>query len=165
MTFSIFKPREDRRRVSLSVRLRMNRDWEDGRICNISTRGMMIASRAAPPRGTVIEVRRGQAVAIAWVVWSQSEHFGVRLQDAIRISDFIDAHPTIPRNADDCQVVERRAVPRPSADDTHADSRVQSSAIQFAGAISLALAGGCTALVIVANLLESVSEAIGSALL
>jgi hypothetical protein len=165
MTFSIFKPREDRRRVSLSVRLRMNRDWEDGRICNISTRGMMIASRAAPPRGTVIEVRRGQAVAIAWVVWSRSEHFGVRLQDAICISDFIDAHPAVPRHADDGRIVERRAVPRPSADDAHADSRVQSSAIQFAGAISLALAGGCMTLAVVANLLASVSEAIGAVLL
>lgn len=164
MIRSIFRPREARQTVALAVRLRVDLDWEDARIGNISTRGMMIACRTSFPRGTIVEIRRGKAIAIGRVVWARSEHFGVRLQDRVRIEDFIEAKASGPRHGADGQVLERRARPRVEADGMHAMSRMQSSAFQFAGTVSFAIAGAALIALFALELLGSVTTAVGAAL-
>lgn len=165
MIRSIFKPREARQTVALAVRLRVDHDWEDARICNISSRGMMIACRTSFPRSAIVEIRRGQAIAIGRVVWSRSEHFGLRLQDRIRIEDFIEAKASGPRRDENGELRERRSTPRGVVDDAYGRSRFQASAAQFVGAVSFAVAGGGLIVIVVSELMGAVSQAVAGALL
>lgn len=160
----VLKPREARQRVALAVRVRVDGEWEDARIGNISSRGMMIACRTSFPKGTIVEIRRGQAIAIGRVVWTRSEHFGLRLQDRIRVEDFIEAKASAPRYAPDGELRERRARPRLATDEAYVESCRRSSAIQFAGTVSFAVAGGGLVALFTCELLGSVTQAVGAAL-
>lgn len=47
-------------------------------IVNASSRGLALRSDQAPPRGAYVELRAGDEVIVARVVWSKDEFFGVR---------------------------------------------------------------------------------------
>jgi hypothetical protein len=55
--------------VLIEARLRQDRGWTDARILNISRRGLMVRSPAAPLHGTYVEVSRGTHRIVARVVW------------------------------------------------------------------------------------------------
>lgn len=127
------KPREQRRSVMIAARMRHGAQWSDASILNISSRGLMLHAAVAPSRGTYIEVRRGQHVVIARVVWSNQNRFGVAAQDRLAIDAFVanSADKGAPAN-DTNGFVERRSHPRPERLEwRHARSRDRGRMMEF----------------------------------
>ena len=83
------KPREWRRKVQVSARMRSPAGWGDARIVNVSSRGMQIwtAQPAAP--GTTIELRRGDQVIVARVVWQHGRRAGLRSDTVLPVTDLM----------------------------------------------------------------------------
>jgi hypothetical protein len=161
---SSFKPREARRPVSLSARIRADGRWGDAQIRNVSSRGMLIASTMPFARGDVIEIRRGQMCVIARVMWTKGDQFGVRSQDRICADDLISAHVSQQRHANDGTLVERRARARAECAADHQRSVAWARALQFAGVSGFAAAGAGMVALLLWEMLHSVTGAIASAL-
>lgn len=143
------KPREQRRTVLVSARMRVGARWGDVRILNISSRGLLIQSPEPPPRGSYLEVRRGRHTIVARVVWASDQRFGVQTQDLLSV-DAIVREPD--HSAPECRqppaaedAVERRArdPKRVSSAQRHEGSRVLARLTEFA---CIAFAGAGAAL-------------------
>lgn len=80
---SWWKPREERRGILLSARMRDSEGWRDVTICNVSSRGMMIKASPPPPSGAFIELRRNDVCVVGQVKWTKGICFGIRTQDRI----------------------------------------------------------------------------------
>lgn len=108
------RPREPRRKVFIPARLRIEQQWIDVRVLDVSSRGFKLQAATAPRRGAYIELRRGSQSFVARVVWASEQRFGVRTQDLIQTDTFIN--PTAAESAvavtTAATVVERRAVQR-----------------------------------------------------
>ena len=65
--------------------MRLGEGWHDIVICNVSSRGLMARTRAAPPRGSFIEIRHGSICIVGQVRWSAGARFGIRAQERIDI--------------------------------------------------------------------------------
>lgn len=104
---SFFKPREQRKSVNLTVRVRSDYGWGDARIRNVSSRGMMVLCEAPPKRGSYVEIRRGSCVVVGRIVWAAGDSFGLQSQDKIDLADL--ANP--PAHAAGAKG-ERRKTPR-----------------------------------------------------
>lgn len=131
------KPRELRRRVVVAARLRHGASWSDACILNISSRGLMIHTGRPISQGAQVEIRRGDAVIVACVVWREGGRAGLRAQDRVPVEEIL----TLGRS----EVLqlgaghgERRK--RPRSEDR---SRIHGRAIEFAGVamIAVCLAG------------------------
>jgi hypothetical protein len=131
------RPRELRRRVVVPARLRHGASWSDACILNISSRGLMIHTGRPVSRGTEVELRRGDHVIVARVVWREGGRAGLRSDDRVPIEDIVtlgQSHGLQLTAANG----ERRMHPRP---EDH--SRIRARAIEFGGvlAITAMLAG------------------------
>jgi hypothetical protein len=134
------KSREPRKKVVIQARLRAGARWSDACILNLSSRGMLVRSAAAPPRGSYLEIRRGPHVIVAQVVWADTKIFGVRTQDRICSDALVKDVPTgtsTPSNQ--TASIDRRAVPRHSDDYEKHYARAKS--FQFVTLIMLGVAG------------------------
>ena len=111
------KPREPRRNVMISARMRDGDAWSDANILNLSSRGLLLCAANPPPRGAYVEVRRGAYVIIGRVIWANADRFGVRAQDALAIDSLIGNASRKGQVANESAgaIVERRARPRPDA--------------------------------------------------
>lgn len=85
-------PRETRESVLFPVRVRDEDHWSDGRIRNISSRGLMLEMDEPPPRGSFIEIRRGDIIIVGQVRWSSDTQCGLRTQDRVPVDRLV--HPT-----------------------------------------------------------------------
>jgi hypothetical protein len=83
--------------------MRLGTSWRDVTILNISSRGLLLQSVSPPQRGTYAEVRRGNHVLVARVIWVNGQRFGLRTQDRLDIEGLI--------NELDCSATEFRKVP------------------------------------------------------
>ena len=108
---SSLKPRELRRRVVVPARLRHGAAWTDACILNISTRGLMIHTGRPITKGTQVEVRRGDHVIIARVMWRDGGRAGLRAEDRVPVKEImtLGQSPTLQLTAGP---VERRKHPR-----------------------------------------------------
>ena len=113
--------------------MRNGASWGDVCILNISSRGLGLQAANPPGRGSYVEIRRGQEIIIACVVWTKQHRFGVRAQDMLPIEQIIDepdrslpAQPTARET-----FVERRSGCRPQ-NARHEHSRVVARAMEFA---------------------------------
>jgi hypothetical protein len=161
---TLLKPREARLPVSLSARVRARGAWADARICNVSSRGMLLESPAAFSNGDVIEVRRGPVCVIARVVWAKGGKFGVRSQDRIHCDGLIHAENRQPRIAEDGSLVERRAKARPDAALAHEGSRQEAALIQFLSLAAFGAFGGGAIIWLLWGLLHTTSNTVAAAL-
>src|SRR5215469_8033663 len=133
------KPRELRRRVVVPARLRHGAAWSDACILNISSRGLMIHTGRQIAKGTQVEVRRGDHVIIARVMWRDGGRAGLRAEDRVPVEEImtLGQSPTLQLTAGP---VERRKHPRSGE-----RSRLQGRAMEFGAVIaisaSLAVAG------------------------
>lgn len=115
--------------------------WQDVRILNMSSRGMMLRASASPVAGSYVEVRRAHHVIVARVVWSSKHQFGVRTQDSLSVEAVVAGAVAPASTPGDVQTgkFERRAVPRrPSIYD---DSRVVARHLE----LTLVAVLGCSA--------------------
>jgi len=133
---SLQKPRELRRRVVVPARLRHGAAWTDACILNISTRGLMIHTGRQIAKGTQVEVRRGDHVIIARVVWRDGGRAGLRAEDRVPVDEImtLGQSPTLQLTAGP---VERRKYSRPQE-----RSRLQGRAMEFGAVIAI---GACLA--------------------
>src|SRR4051794_14708998 len=83
------RPRELRRNVVLPARMRHGLSWSDACILNISSRGLMIQSGRAAPQGSVIELRRGDHVIPARVMWSEGSRTGLQVDDRLPTDELL----------------------------------------------------------------------------
>lgn len=136
-------PREPRRKVFVKARIRIGGSWGDVCVRDISSRGLLLHSRSAPPRGTYIEVCRGSHRIVARVIWSKDQHFGVQAQDRISVDGFVGEPDSSgvdfasARKAD--PQFERRSSPRTAAalEQKAERSRRIAATLQFAAVVGL----------------------------
>ncbi len=128
------KPRELRRRVMVPARLRHGVSWSDTCILNISSRGLMIHTGRQMPRGTLVEVRRGDHVIVARVMWREGAKAGLQAEDRVPVEEIftLGQSPALQLTA---EPAERRKHPRQEA-----RSRERGRVIEFAGAVLIAVA-------------------------
>lgn len=148
-----YRSREDRVKVLIPSRMRLDSSWCDVVIHNISSRGMMVASDQPPPARSYVEIRRGTQVIVGKVMWTKGRFFGLKSQDRLSVQAIV-AEPRLagkPQAAADRQSTERRADSRLIAEAQLARrverSRAVASLVQYgviaAGAIAVAsIAGG-----------------------
>lgn len=84
-----FKHREQRQNVVLQARIRGDRGWGDACILNVSSRGLLAYSHSPAEPGTIVELRRGEQVIVAQVMWRQDRRMGLRSQDQLKIEQIV----------------------------------------------------------------------------
>lgn len=128
------RPRELRRRVLVPARLRHGTSWSDACILNVSSRGLMIHSGRPLTRGTEVEIRRGDHVIVARVVWRDGGRAGLESDDRVPVEQIVTLgqSPALQLTA---ARGERRK--RPRVED---QSRMTGRSIEFAAAVLIALA-------------------------
>ena len=82
-------PREERFRVVIPSRMRVDNWWTDVCIRNISAHGLLIASANPPARGSYVEIRRGTQIIVARAVWADGQFCGLRSQEALPVEQII----------------------------------------------------------------------------
>lgn len=126
--------REARREVVIPARLRSGAQWSDACILNISQRGMMIHSGFAGPRGSIIELRRGDHVIVARVVWRDGARAGLHSDDRVPAEQIMSLTQAANIRAitSDGVLIERRKHPRPQSIDPGRRRRAFDFAFAFA---------------------------------
>jgi len=119
----------------LPARLRTDAGWGDGSILNISSRGLLIHSRRAAVRGSMIEVRHGDLAIVARVVWSNGPHVGLQSAQRLSVEQILSLGqaPALQLTAVNGRPVDRRKRPR-----SHEDSRTRGRLFEFAAVAMLA---------------------------
>jgi hypothetical protein len=153
------RPRELRRRVVVPARLRHGASWSDACILNISSRGLMIYTARPMAQGTEVELRRGEHLILARVIWRDGARAGLCADERIPVEEIVTgAHS--PKLQLTSVAGERRATPRVSH-----SSRVRAGWVEFAGvvaiAVSLAGAGFVTVQTALARPLAAVAAVLG----
>lgn len=131
----------------LRARMRAATGWSDACILNVSSRGLMInAASAGPDRGSRIELRHGDHIIVAEVVWRKGTRAGLRTDDRLPVEDImaLSKAPQLQLTAAQWPTTERRRRPR-----SHDESRLRSRAIEFAGVAVIAVALGMGAVAMV----------------
>jgi hypothetical protein len=156
------RPRELRRRVMLPARLRAGAQWSDTCILNISSRGLLIHSARAAPEGSTIELRRGDHVIVARVMWREGARVGLQADERLPVEQIMSLGQSqaLQLTASSGAGVERRKQPR-----TKIDARLRGRAIEFASvaviAASMALTIWSMASEALARPMAAVSAALG----
>jgi hypothetical protein len=129
------KPREPRRKILITARMRSGSDWDDISLFNISSRGALAQAVLPPSQGTYVEIRRGPHLLLARVMWTDKHRFGVHTQDPIRIDDFISdlgGSGKAQEQVAATYAAERRAtIRKPPSSDRHDRSRYLGKSLEF----------------------------------
>lgn len=96
----------------MRARLRSAGGWHDACIVDLSRRGAGLQSASPPPRGSYVEIRRGDHVLVARVMWTRKHRFGVATQDEVPLA-LVVADRAAPAAPDGPVGADRRRVPRP----------------------------------------------------
>ena len=128
-------PRELRRSVLLPARVRTASGWSDACILNVSSRGMMIHAKTAPPDGT-IELRHNEFAFVLEIVWRNGTRVGVRSTERLPVEDILTVSESacLRLTAERLAGEERRRAPR-----TADHSRLQGRAMEFAATVAIAV--------------------------
>lgn len=116
----------------IQARMRVGASWNDACILNLSSRGMLVRAPKAPNRGSYLEIRRGNHIIVARVVWANADRFGVYTQDPVPAADLICRTNSAGAAAalSGSGLAERRTVPRPTVP-TSEKSRWRARATEF----------------------------------
>ena len=121
----------------LPARMRTGAQWSDACILNISSRGMMIHSGRAGPEGTTVELRRGDHVIVARVVWREGGRAGLQVDDRLPVDEILSLSQSGSLRLVACEgsIVERRKRPRLE----QSDARLRGRVMEFVGVGAIAL--------------------------
>ena len=155
------RPRELRRRVVMPARLRSTVGWTDACILNVSSRGLMIHSARAGPRGSIVELWRGDLVIVARVMWQDGARAGLRSDDPICFDDILSLSSSASMTLTGSSRIsgDRRARPRGEP-----DRRKQGRTIEFTGVVVIGCALAITAYGMVEQMLARPMAMIRAAL-
>lgn len=132
-------PRELRRRVMIPARLRNGAQWTDACILNISSRGLLVHSPRGVPQGSTVELRRGEHVIVAQVVWRDGLRIGLQAEDRLPMDEIIslDRAATLQLTAGVAQGERRKQRRSPAM-----EARLRGRAMEFisVGVIAASLA-------------------------
>ncbi len=162
-----WRPRETRRTVRISVRVRTETGWVDATVRNLSERGMGLDSHQPLHRNQFVEIARGRCRVVGRIVWSEDAYCGVRAQDAVDIAGFLSSPQAAASRANDRRVLNRTAQPPAAAIplvEQAESARRMGRAFEFAVMIT---GIACAAAIAVGSVLEVLGaplEQIGAAL-
>lgn len=123
----------------IRARLKAADGWHDACIVDLSRRGVGLQAASPPPRGSYVEIRRGDHLLVARVVWSRKHRFGVATQDAVAVDSVVaDRAAPAPRPVVPKQAGERRTEAR-SPHELAERSRRWARRAQFAAAAGLGI--------------------------
>ena len=113
----------------IPARLRNGAAWADACILNISSRGLLVHSPRGVPQGGIVELRRGEHVIVARVVWRDGTRVGLRADDRLPVDEIIslDGAAAFQLTAPGPGQPERRKRQRPAP----MDSRLRGRAMEF----------------------------------
>lgn len=158
------KAREPRRKVLIRARIKAADGWQDACIVDLSRRGAGLQSASPPPRGTYVEIRRGDHVLVARVMWTRKHRFGVATQDEVPLDLVVADRAVPPPPAAIAPANDRRRLLR-SSEEQAERSRTWARRAQFmaaaAAGILAALAVGNGVRQALAAPLDEVTEALG----
>lgn len=146
----------------LPARIRHGISWSDACILNVSSRGLLIHTSRKAPTGSEVELRRGEHVIVARVVWRDGAKAGLQAEERVPIEDIVTlGQSRVLQLSAGAGPVERRKYPR--AEDLH---RLRARTFEFVSVIAIgaSLAGGAILLVeeAFARPLAIVQAALGS---
>lgn len=157
--FPSLKTREPRVRTFVPARMLLGARWADAFILNVSSRGLLIQSAESLERGAYIELRRGDQVIIARVVWRVGSRAGLRAQDRVPIEAIVTTRgQRADRAADgatDPVGSDRRPEPRHDQTHRHDRSRLRGRAIEFT---SVALIGATLSFAVFSLVAEALAD-------
>lgn len=135
-------PPELRRWVVLPARMLLGSSWSDACILNISARGLLIQSGRSTPQGSVVELRRGDHVIVARVVWRLGLRAGLRAEGALPVEEILTLgqSPSLQLTASMRRAAERRQRAR-----TEDESRHRARAFEFVSVVVIAACFGAMA--------------------
>ena len=84
------KNREWRRSVLVKARIKSADGWRDASILNVSSRGLMIYSACCSNPGNEVELRGGDQVIRARVMWRKGQRAGLRTDSVLPVIDIIN---------------------------------------------------------------------------
>ena len=136
----------------LPARMRSSAGWSDACILNLSSSGLLVYALGGAEPGTFVEIRRGNQLVIARVVWRQNQRVGLQSTSPVPIGAIIScggdsaAAAAIPTAAP--LTIERRRIARDSD-----RSRMRGRAFEFASIVfAAAVLGGSVAAYVTATL-------------
>ena len=156
------KQREARQKVAFNVRIRRESRWIDANIRNLSSRGLMLEIKDPPPKGSFIELRRGNVVIVGQVRWADANSCGLRTQDRISVAQLKAAYDNCgPAKPGEAPVPDRRASLRVLTPEEVAErSRMQSMLFQRVALIAGVVCGAIFIVSMMFDLLHVPLEAI-----
>ena len=98
------KNREWRRSVLVKARIKSSDGWRDASILNVSSRGLMIYSACCSNPGSEVELRGGDQVIRARVVWRKGQRAGLRSESVLPVLDIIN--PAVERTMSEVGVTD-----------------------------------------------------------
>jgi hypothetical protein len=139
------RPRELRQRVLIPARVRTGATWADACILNLSSRGLLIQTTSGVTKGSMIELRRGDQLIVARVVWQDGAKAGLRCEERLPVeriltvgqSDWLQLTAATATSSGD-----RRKGPRPTS---HEDSRLRGRMIEYGATVAFAVTLASTA--------------------
>jgi hypothetical protein len=156
----IQRPRELRRRVVLRARIRHGAAWSDACILNLSSRGLLIHTRRPAPAGTEIELRRGEHMIVARVMWRDGSKAGLQADDRLPVEDIMTfGQSQALQLTAGGEPFERRVQPR--LEDPH---RWRARALEFAGVIMVGASLASAAVLLVGEAFAKPLAAVQAAL-
>lgn len=139
------KPREPRRKVIISARIRDGAGWSSASILNISSRGLLLHAPKTPRPGAYVEVAKGPHHIVARVVWVKQNHFGVCTQDMLPVAAMTAGVDAGASGTVEAAPERRLKRPEPTASERLERSRRRASAMQFLWIAGISVAGGAVA--------------------
>jgi len=155
------RPREWRRRVLLTARMRVGSGWDDIRILNVSSRGLLIQAPKLGGNVGTVELRHGDQAIKAQVVWRDGARIGLRTEDRIPIEQILAyGQSAVLQLPCARRSTERRQQLRSAAD----RNRLRGRAFEFLSIIVVAACIGLTLATIAADALARPMTAVRAAL-
>lgn len=145
----------------LKARMRTEAGWGDACILNISSRGLLIYAARAAEQGNTIEVRQGEHVIRARVVWREGARVGLHADELLPVETILSRAnaPELRLTADASRRTDRRQRRR-----SHDESRIRARLFEFATFAVIAVCVGATAFSLVSEALARPLAQVRSAL-
>lgn len=116
--------------------MRVGQRWLNACILNISSRGLLVQANGIET-GSTIELRRGEHVIVARVVWREGGKAGLRSEERLSVDDIstVDRPGSLQLTAPPGASAERRREPRPRRDESRARGRL----LEFVGTTAIGI--------------------------